>query len=70
MTRMNLNTASSTTTIAVAADYADAMMTARKAKNVLFLLLLLVLLTQLALFFLLKFNVVRLGDEVAVEATP
>jgi hypothetical protein len=65
---MNLNSPS-TTTIAVAADYADAMMTARKAKNVLFLLLLLVLLIQLAMFFLLKFNVIHLGDEVAVEAT-
>lgn len=69
MTRMNLNSPS-TTTIAVAADYADAMMTARRAKNWLFIILLLVLLTQLALFFLLKFNVLRLGDEVAVEITP
>jgi hypothetical protein len=37
-------------TIATAADYADAMMTARKAKNLLFLLILLVLLTQIAIF--------------------
>jgi hypothetical protein len=69
MTRMNLNSPS-TTTIAVAADYADAMMTARRAKNWLFILLLIVLLTQIALFFLLKFNVIRLGDEMAVEITP
>ena len=69
MTRMNLNSPS-TTTIAVAADYADAMMTARRAKNWLFILLLLVLLTQIALFFLLKFNVIRLSDEMAVEITP
>jgi hypothetical protein len=68
MTRNNLST-TSTTAIAVAADYADAMMTARKAKNVLFLLLLLVLLIQLALFFLLKFNVLHLGDEVSAELT-
>jgi hypothetical protein len=66
---MNLNSPS-TTTIAVAADYADAMMTARRAKNWLFILLLLVLLTQIALFFLLKFNVIRLSDEMAVEITP
>ena len=69
MTRMNLNSPS-TTTIAVAADYADAMMTARRAKNWLFILLLLILLTQIALFFLLKFNVIRLSDEMAVEITP
>ena len=69
MTRNTLaNT--TTTTIAVAADYADAMMTARKAKNALFLVLLLILLTQLALFFLLRFNVLSLGDEVAVEHSP
>jgi len=66
MTRVNLNTPS-TTTIAVAADYADAMMAARRAKNWLFILLLLVLVTQVAIFFLLRFNVVRLGDELAVE---
>jgi len=69
MTRMNLG-APSTTAIAVAADYADAMMTARRAKNWLFILLLLVLLTQIALFFLIKFNVVRLSDSMAVEITP
>jgi hypothetical protein len=45
MTRTTL-TNTSTTAIAVAADYADAMMTARKAKNVLFLVQLLVKLTQ------------------------
>ena len=70
MTRLNLNSPTTTTTIAVAADYADAMMTARRAKNWLFILLLLVLLIQITLFFLLKFNVIRLDDEVAVEKTP
>ena len=62
MTRTNATTA----TIAVAADYADAMMTARRAKNWLFILLLLVLLTQLSIFFLLRFNVLRLNGDVAV----
>ena len=69
MTRTTLG-APSTTAIAVAADYADAMMTARRAKNWLFILLLLVLLTQIALFFLIKFNVLRLGDSMAVAITP
>ena len=41
-------------TIATAADYADAMLTARRAKNWLVLLLLLMLLGQLALFFVLR----------------
>lgn len=62
MTRTNATTA----TIAVAADYADAMMTARRAKNWLFILLLLVLLTQLSIFFLLRFRVIRLGGEASV----
>jgi hypothetical protein len=62
MTRTNATTA----TIAVAADYADAMMTARRAKNWLFILLLLVLLTQLTLFFLLRFHVIRLSGQASV----
>lgn len=66
MTRTNASTA----TIAVAADYADAMMTARRAKNWLFILLLLVLLIQLAIFFLLRFNVLRIdGDAGATVPT-
>src|SRR5688572_32827768 len=48
--------------IATAADYADAIMTARRAKNTLFLLLLLILLAQLALFFLGRNDVVRIGE--------
>jgi hypothetical protein len=63
MTRTNATTA----TIAVAADYADAMMTARRAKNWLFIILLLVLLTQLTLFFLLRFKVLRLSGDVSVS---
>jgi hypothetical protein len=62
MTRTNATTA----TIAVAADYADAMMTARRAKNWLFILLLIVLLTQLTIFFLLRFKVLRLSGDVSV----
>ena len=62
MTRTN----STTATIAVAADYADAMMTARRAKNWLFILLLLILLAQLTMFFLLRFRVLRLEEDVSV----
>lgn len=46
--------------IATAADYADAIMIARRAKNTLFLLLLLILLAQMTLFFLGRQNVVKL----------
>lgn len=65
MTRL---TAPTTATIAVAADYADAMMTARRAKNWLFIVLLLILLTQLTLFFLVRFNVLKLDTDVTVQA--
>jgi hypothetical protein len=50
--------------IATAADYADAMITARRAKNALVLLLLLFLLVQLALFFLIRFDVLPLDTTV------
>ena len=51
-----------TTPLAVSADYADALLAARRAKNWLFFLLLLMLLTQLTIFFLVRFDVgVRLG---------
>ena len=42
--------------IATAADYADAMLTARRAKHVMVLLLLLMLLAQFAFFFVLRFT--------------
>src|SRR3954471_12903279 len=42
--------------IATAADYADALITARRAKNVLILLLLLMLLAQLAIFFTARYT--------------
>ena len=42
--------------IETAADYADAMMTARSAKNLLVLLVLLMLLVQLAIFFVARYK--------------
>jgi hypothetical protein len=56
-------------TLAVAADYADALMTARRAKNWLFLLLLLILVLQLALFLLVRFNVLKLSDRAGLLPT-
>jgi hypothetical protein len=44
-----------TANLAVAADYADAMLVARRAKNWLFLLLLLALLVQIGIFFVARF---------------
>lgn len=51
--------------IATAADYADAMLVARRAKRALVLLLLLMLLAQLALFFTARFS-----DALFVAAPP
>lgn len=42
--------------IATAADYADAMITARRAKNIILLLLLLTLLTQIGIFFGVRYT--------------
>ena len=61
-------TRSNPATLAVAADYADALMTARRAKNWLFILLLLILVLQLALFLLVRFNVLRLSDRPVITA--
>lgn len=58
-----------TTPLAVAADYADALMTARRAKNLLFFLLLLILIIQPALFFLAKYNVVEVGSSEYAPTT-
>jgi hypothetical protein len=66
---MTRTTTTTTATLAVAADYADALMTARRAKNWLFLLLALILLAQLAAFFLVKFNIFHLNDTVAVSSS-
>ena len=43
------------TTLAVAADYADAMLVARRAKNLLFLLIFFSLLAQISIFFLARY---------------
>lgn len=60
--------------IATAADYADAMMIARRAKNVLFFLLLLMLLLQLTIFFIARDTQHILPDAAAApslsEAAP
>lgn len=53
--------------IATAADYADALITARRAKNVLVLLLMLMILAQLAIFFTARYT--DLATPTAVAAT-
>lgn len=58
-----------TTPLAVAADYADALMTARRARNILFLLVLLILAVQVALFCLAKFSVLAVVPAVESTAT-
>jgi hypothetical protein len=59
-----------TTPLAVSADYHDALLTARRAKNTAFLLLLLFLLLQVTLFFLVRYDVIKLGGaEAGATAT-
>jgi hypothetical protein len=68
MTRLTTTTA---TPLAVSADYADALLVARKAKTWLFLFLLLGLVAQIAIFFCVKFNVVKIGaDDTATVSVP
>ncbi len=55
-------------TIATAADYADAMITLRRAKNWLFVILLLILLAQLAIFFTVAFGPEHLSTHSASSA--
>jgi hypothetical protein len=55
------------TTLAVAADYADALMTARRAKNWLFMLLLVMLLAQIGLFLTARFNVLKLTEPASMS---
>jgi hypothetical protein len=55
--------------IATAADYADAMFTARRAKNALVLLVLLVLLIQLGVFFLARYTNYLIGSGAAAPTT-
>jgi hypothetical protein len=50
-----------TTPLAVSADYHDALVAARRAKSWLFLLLLLGILAQITVFFLAKFEVLKIG---------
>jgi hypothetical protein len=54
--------------IATAADYADAMMIARRAKNLLFFLLLLLLLVQIGAFFVARTTAYVLPDPPAAAA--
>lgn len=60
--------------IATAADYADAMISARRALRIVGLILLLTLLGQLTIFFLIRFDVLKLptASEAATmpSATP
>jgi hypothetical protein len=68
MTRLTTTTA---TPLAVSADYADALLVARKAKTLLFLLLMLGLLAQIAIFLCVKFNVIKVGEDgSATVSTP
>src|SRR3954470_13283035 len=60
MTRLTTTT---TTPLAVSADYADALLVARRAKKFLFLLLMLGLLAQIAIFLCAKFNVLKISDD-------
>ena len=55
--------------IETAADYADALMTARRAKNALVLILVLIVLVQLALFFMIRYDVIKPGAGVTTVAT-
>jgi hypothetical protein len=50
-------------TIVYAADYADALLTARRFKNVLFFAVLVALLLQVALFFLARYDVMPLAAD-------
>ena len=68
MTRLTTTT---TTPLAVSADYADALLVARRAKKLLFLLLMLGLLAQIAIFLCAKFNVIKIGaGDTATVAMP
>ncbi len=53
-------TRSSPTTLAVAADYADAMLTARRVKNFLVILILAGLLLQITIFFLARYSGIQI----------
>lgn len=57
-----------TSPIATAADYADAMMSARRAKNWLFLILLLALLGQIGMFVAFRFHPNLMGMSTSGDA--
>src|SRR5687768_1651176 len=58
------------TSIATSADYADALLVARRGKHLLFLLLLLMLLGQIAVFFVARYtNVITTGAATPVPPT-
>jgi hypothetical protein len=55
--------------IATAADYADALMSARRGKNILLLILLLIVIAQVTLFFLIRYDVLKIDTtSVTVDA--
>jgi hypothetical protein len=54
--------------IAVAADFAEAMLTARRAKNWLVALVFLMILLQIVLFFLVRFDVIALAPMTPATA--
>jgi hypothetical protein len=56
------------TTLAVAADYADAMLIARFWKNLLFLLLFLILLVQISVFFGVRFYTAKSDAGLTINA--
>jgi len=56
-------------TIAAKADYADAILVARRAKNWLFLLLLVVLVGEIALFFTARKTAALLGSSGSISTT-
>jgi hypothetical protein len=56
--------------IATAADYADAMISARRALRIVGLILLLTLLGQLTLFFLIRFDVLKLPTTSEAATMP
>jgi hypothetical protein len=56
--------------IATAADYADALFTSRRAKNVLVLILLLLLITQLGIFFAVRFEAINISSATTRPASP
>jgi hypothetical protein len=58
-----------TTPLAVAADYADALMTARRARRWLFMFLMAMLVAQIAVFLLAHFNILKFGDAPGDPAT-